>query len=279
MGGMRRPIGTGFAMDILTERPRERRTGIRRRAAAALTARRVLLIDPDPARLERPLQEAGYRVRCARSLPEAWSRLRASRPDILLTDDAVFGARDGLCRQVRSDPRFKKALLVLLTRSRGLSQSSRWCEAGADACWLRTRRPDGLVALVAALLRRKEWDESAAYFPIGGVVLDPAERTARSNGESSAGLSRREFRFMELLLNAYPAPVSRGVLYADLYPRQDSADAAPALNTFVNRLRHKLPPRLARLLRSSRDFGYQLVSPAEPDAPRGAPFPVESGGR
>jgi len=97
---------------------------------------RILVIEDSPTEAERLrllLQQAGYSIEVARSGGEGLEKLRAVRPDLIVTD-MVKPEMDGLafCRAVKADDATRSIPIVLLTSQRSPVDIVRGLEAGAD---------------------------------------------------------------------------------------------------------------------------------------------------
>lgn len=226
-------------------------------------ARTVFVLEDDPdylAFLKFTLQANGYTCVGAESVAEARQTLRATIPDILILDAHLpDGSGLDFCRELRKDPRLGKCLIVILTAMRSVTGGERWVQDEADACWPKTRSGTRIHALITALLRRRDWDTKTTFPHLPEVMLDPVQREVHFMGKSSGPLSRREFLFLHLLLNAYPSPLSRETIYENLYPAGKPEQLALDLNSMVKRLRDKLPKELAKDIQAARDVGYCLM--------------------
>ena len=97
---------------------------------------RILVIDDSPTQADRLrllLQEAGYSIESARSGREGLEKLRAVRPDLIVTD-LVLPPMDGFafCRAVKADDATRSIAIVLLTSQRSPLDIVRGLEVGAD---------------------------------------------------------------------------------------------------------------------------------------------------
>lgn len=121
------------------------------------------------------------------------------------------------------------------------------------------RRLEGLVC------HPREQPPAAGPIQLGDLVIDGEERRARWKGRLLR-LSRNQFDQLAFFA------ANAGVVIPNLALCEEFFGlpvAQNSLNVAVHRLRRALPPELAALLESRRDFGYGLLleRPSEPDAP------------
>ena len=121
----------------------------------------VLLIEdsPDYQRIiGRILRPAGYKLLLARSAEEGWQALEARIPDAALVDWNLPG-EDGIsfARKLRSDPRFARTVLIMLTvNSRPEDQVQSLREGGFNLFMTKPIAGDELLARLESLLRKRE---------------------------------------------------------------------------------------------------------------------------
>jgi len=79
------------------------------------------------------LEKVGYQVETALSGEEAWAKLHAFQPDLVITDIAMPGI-DGfeLTRRIRQDPTLARVPLMMLTSKTKIEEKVAGFEAGAD---------------------------------------------------------------------------------------------------------------------------------------------------
>jgi CheY-like chemotaxis protein len=79
----------------------------------------ILVVDDDPDLVESlsmKLESYDFRVAKAYDGIEAWEKIRAQKPDLILLD-VMMPRKDGyeLCREIKADSMFKDVVVVLLT--------------------------------------------------------------------------------------------------------------------------------------------------------------------
>jgi DNA-binding response OmpR family regulator len=113
---------------------------------------RVLIADDDPSivlSLEFLLERAGYDVRVAGDGETTLAEVRHWQPDILLLD-VMLPARSGLdvCRLLRSDARWDRMKIVMLTARGQAAEIAQGLSLGADRY---VTKPFGTRELLATL--------------------------------------------------------------------------------------------------------------------------------
>jgi CheY-like chemotaxis protein len=81
--------------------------------------KKILLIDDDPdvqTVLQKTLQQQGYLVETASRKHEAWEKLKAGLPSLILLDVLLSGD-DGreLCREIKSTPATKEIPVIMFS--------------------------------------------------------------------------------------------------------------------------------------------------------------------
>ena len=120
---------------------------------------RILVVDDQRANAEMMagiLQARGYEVLSAPSGEAALESVRASNPDIVVSDILMPGI-DGyeLCRRLRAQPETALLPVILVTSVEASDERLRGLEAGADDFLSRPVKWEELFARVRSLLRTK----------------------------------------------------------------------------------------------------------------------------
>lgn len=205
------------------------------------------------------LDRLGYQHECAASVVEARKLMRQYTPDLILLDGHLpDGSGLNVCREVRKDARLARALVIILSAKKTFWQGQEWLHAEADQCWPKIFDVDRLVALIAGLLRRIDWDTKVTKAAIPGLLIDPTSKTVAFNGCVSQKLADREFAFMNLLFNAYPDTLSRLAIQEKVFMLSRAEQFDLALNEFVRRLRKKLPSTFSDRIEAVYGHGYRL---------------------
>ncbi|MGC4082818.1 MAG: response regulator transcription factor [Vicinamibacterales bacterium] len=168
-----------------------------------------------------------------------------------------------ICRVVRANEKTASTPIIMVTARAEESERIAGLDLGADDYLAKPFSPGELVARVRALLRRTARtpgaDTTIAY---GSIVLDTAQHTVSSNGES-VGLTAKEFLLLQYLLRNRGRVLSRDLLLTDVWGYRYTGGTR-TVDVHVRRLREKLP-LLEHALITVKQFGYRLLdAPPEP---------------
>ena len=116
----------------------------------------ILVVDDEPSIVDLvrfTLEDADVRVVEASDGAEALVMARRIRPDLILLD-VQMPRLDGfeVCRQLRREPSFARAPIILLTAAGQEADRARGLGAGADEYLTKPFSPLALLALVEALV-------------------------------------------------------------------------------------------------------------------------------
>lgn len=155
-----------FLHQVVSELPPEQRKMIEkaRNRDAALEGRRILIVEDDVRNvysLSSVLEPRGAVVQIARNGQEAVDALHASAGDAapaidLVLMDVMMPVKDGLTatREIRSDPRWTKLPIVMLTAKAMPDDQQRCLEAGANDYMAKPIDVDKLLSLVRVWMPR-----------------------------------------------------------------------------------------------------------------------------
>jgi DNA-binding response OmpR family regulator len=204
---------------------------------------RILLIDDDASLLDAlsiAFEDAGHEVLTAPDGVRGLERIRADRPDAVISDVNMPGL-DGLslCRRLREAG--DAVPLVLLTSRDSEIDEALGLELGADDYVAKPFSTRVLVARIAALLRRESRRKSAeAERPVARGALELfRERLEVRYAKTSVVVTVTEFRLLEALASRAGIVLSRDRLL-DIVRGDDSVVAERIIDTYVRRLRRKL---------------------------------------
>ena len=205
---------------------------------------RVLVVEdevPLADAVARGLRREGFAVDVAYDGDIGLEKAMMTRYDVVVLDrDLPLLSGDDLCRQLTSDGSLTRVLM--LTAAGGLADRVQGLELGADDYLGKPFAFEELVARVRALGRRATPAAPPVLRGPGGLVLDPARRTATRDGVPLE-LTRKELGVLEELLRAEGAAVSSEELLERVW--DEHADPATTIvRVTVMTLRKKLgdPP-------------------------------------
>ena len=218
---------------------------------------RVLVVEdevPLADAVARGLRREGMAVDVAYDGDLGLEKAMMTRYDVLVLDRDLPGrSGDDICRRLTADASLTRVLM--LTAAAGLADRVEGLELGADDYLAKPFAFTELVARVRALGRRATPAAPPVLHGPGGLVVDPARRTATRRG-ADLGLTRKELGVLEVLLNAEGAVVSSEELLERVW--DEYADPfTTTVRVTVMTLRKKLgEPRVVHTVVGA---GYRLA--------------------
>jgi DNA-binding response OmpR family regulator len=228
---------------------------------------KLLLVDDDAdlrAVTSFALQQAGFLVVGAASVPAAVAAFEAEGPDLVLLDiNLPGGSGFDVCSAIRRGSRVPIMMLTVRGEEEDLVRA---LELGADDYLTKPFSPRTLIARVKALLRRAGL-ESGGRTEVGDLVLDAEALTLRIGTARSVRVTRLEFRFLQLLFAHAGQPVHTDRLLAHVWGHKGGGDRQ-VLKQLVHRLRLKLGEEFAGdRIETIPAVGYRLNTGAVPSRP------------
>jgi len=218
---------------------------------------RVLVVEdevPLADAVARGLRREGMAVDVAYDGDSGLEKAMMTRYDVIVLDrDLPVRSGDEVCRRLTAEGSLTRVLM--LTAAGGLADRVEGLELGADDYLGKPFAFAELVARVRALGRRATPAAPPVLHGPGGVVVDPARRTA-TRGEADLELTRKEFGVLEVLLRANGSVVSSEELLERVW--DEFADPfTTTVRVTVMTLRRKLgdPP----LVQTVVGVGYRLA--------------------
>lgn len=230
---------------------------------------KLLIVEDDlriASLLVRALSESGYAVDHADTVEAAIVALEIEAYDLVILDIMLPGQPRGgieVCLRLRQ---FRPHTPVLmLTALDSVGTTVRALDAGADDYLAKPFHLDELTARVRALLRRSPRADPPLLRARGGIVLDPATRTAQRSGRSIA-LTAKEYAVLEYLMRNAGKVISSSELIDHAWDSNYDG-FSNVVQTYVRYLRKKLNlPGESDIIETRRGSGY-LVLPAEEREP------------
>lgn len=208
------------------------------------------------------LGKAGHSTEVIGSGPETLSRVRASKPDVLILDLMLPGM-DGLdiCRSLRADPQTADVTIIMLTARGEETDRIVGLEVGADDYVSKPFSPKELVARVGAVQRRvvRSIAASSPSLTYGTVSVDVDRHTVMAD-RLEVRLTALEFRLLQYLLEHRGRVLTRDRLLSDVWGYSYTGNTR-TVDVHIRRLREKIPT-LAGAIETVKQFGYMLTVPA-----------------
>lgn len=223
---------------------------------------RVLLVDDERAfvrGLSASLRQAGYEVIAAHDGAQAWARLAADRPDLVLLDIMLPG-EDGLslCRRLRG---LGSTPVIMLTARNDDVDKIVGLELGADDYITKPFGKHEFLARVRAVLRRVQAfseGETSERVAVGPVEVSLAEHRVWVGGRE-VQLTHTEFDLLVYLMQHAGRAVTREVLLDKVWGIKAAIDTR-TVDNHVARLRKKLdgPVDGHRVIETVAAVGYRF---------------------
>jgi len=161
----------------------------------------ILIADDEPDILEiisYNLSKEGYTVYTAKDGNDALEKTKLIHPHLFILD-ILMPYKNGVevCRTLRSQPKFKDALVILLTALSDESSHIKGLDSGADDFITKPVSPKVLTSRVNALFRRTQKEENN-IITAGNVTIDVSKYTVAINGKTII-LAKKEFELLQLL--------------------------------------------------------------------------------
>ena len=161
----------------------------------------ILIADDEPDILEivsYNLLKEGYTVYTAKDGNDALSKAGLINPDLFILD-ILMPYKNGVevCKILRAQPKFKDALIILLTALSDELSHIKGLDSGADDFITKPISPKILISRVNALFRRTQKDENE-IITAGNITIDASKYAVSVSGHSVM-LAKKEFELLHLL--------------------------------------------------------------------------------
>ena len=220
----------------------------------------IMLVEDDEKICElvrRELNKWGFGVTAVSNFDRVAEEFAAAQPHLVLMD-VNLPSRDGFywCGRLRE---FSKVPVVFLSSRDSAMDVVMAVSMGGDDYITKPFLMEVLVAKVKAVLRRAYdyADAEADVLACGGALLNLSDMTLRC-GESTAELTRNEFRILALLMRNAGSVVSRERIIRELWQEESFIDDN-TLTVNINRLRRQLSELgLNDFIRTVKNQGYEV---------------------
>jgi DNA-binding response OmpR family regulator len=223
----------------------------------------AVVIEDDPSiseLLQLYLGREGYQVHATLSGEAGVALVKQTEPllvilDLMLPDKSGFE----VLKSVRS---FSNCPLIILTAKDAEQDKILGLELGADDYMVKPFSPGELMARARAVQRRSagQAEPTDAAQVLGGIELQPAERTVRVDG-APVDLTPKEFELLHYLLVNRGLALARERLLEEVWGYSSYGDAR-TVDVHVGQLRKKLGP-WGRAIQTVWGLGYKADPGAE----------------
>jgi phosphate regulon transcriptional regulator PhoB len=206
------------------------------------------------------LKKEGFSILTAKDGTSGKEAARSSNPDLIILDLMLPGI-DGLelCRILKKDPKTALIPIIMLTARGQETDKITGLETGADDYVTKPFSVREITARVRALLRRtrtrKEGIGNEVY-DFGGLHADLSTHEIKLNGRVIT-LSPLEFRLLKFFITHQERVYNRDQLL-DLVWGDEAFVEPRTVDVHIRRLREKIEPEGARLIKTIRGTGYRF---------------------
>ena len=202
------------------------------------------------------LNATGFEARGFADGAAFWDALQHQRPELVVLDVMLPGM-DGveLLKKIRASDRLGDLPVIMATAKGAEYDKIQSLDLGADDYIVKPFGVMELVSRIKAVLRRYCPAKSENLLQMGGIVLNPEERTVTVDGERIQ-VTYKEFELLRLFLKHPGMAFTREQLFADVWG-MDYAGETRTVDMHIRTLRQKLG-RYADLIETVRHVGYRM---------------------
>ncbi|NOZ75305.1 MAG: response regulator transcription factor [FCB group bacterium] len=229
------------------------------------TAPHLLVVEDDPDIRElivHHLITESYRISEAANGEEAWKKIAALPPDLVVLDLMLPGI-SGLevCRLMKRNVKTENCAILMLTALGSEEDIVRGLNLGADDYITKPFSPKVLLARIAALLRRRKTtpdQQVGDELVLGDMILSTRRREVFIGGDP-ARLTYTEFQILEFLARREGWVYTRGQII-DCIRGDDYPVTERSVDFQIVGLRKKLGS-MGSWLKTVRGVGYTFKKP------------------
>lgn len=209
------------------------------------------------------LESNNYEVVHYYSGKDIIKKVSQTKPDLILLDLTLPDA-DGvdICRELKSDIRYKSIPVVILTARGSTEDKIVGFECGADDYITKPFEPKELVLRIKALLRRVELygGKPDEVLTIGPITLDVASRKVTVLQPHEIDLTPKEFQLLYLLMKNNGRALERKFLLETLwgYESLEEMEKTRTLDVHIMNLRKKLGEEIGNYIKTVENVGYRF---------------------
>ena len=218
---------------------------------------KILVVD-DESRMRKLVKDflvrQGYTVLEAADGMEAMDYFYEDKDIALIILDVMMPKMDGwqVCREIRMH---SKVPIIMLTARSEERDELQGFDLGVDEYISKPFSPKILVARVEAILRRTQGSGNTDEISAGGIVVDKAAHTGKSDG-SPVDLSFKEFELLTYFIENQGIALSREKILNNVWNYDYFGDAR-TIDTHVKKLRSKLGDK-GEYIKTIWGMGYKF---------------------
>lgn len=220
---------------------------------------KILLVEDDERIvdfLRRGLKAEGFVVDVAVNGEEALQLCHDHDYPLVILDVMlpIVGGIE-VCKTLRREN--KQSLVLMLTAKDSVQDKIEGLHGGADDYLTKPFAFDELLARIAALLRRRPYNDPGSVMSVGDLVLDAATRSAR-RGARQIELTTKEFALLRFMMENAGRVLSRGRILSNVW-EHNSETYTNVVDVYVRYLRRKVDhDGETPLIRTVRGAGYMI---------------------
>lgn len=220
---------------------------------------KILLVEDDERIvdfLRRGLKAEGFVVDVAVNGEEALQLCHDHDYPLVILDVMlpIVGGIE-VCKTLRREN--KQSLVLMLTAKDSVQDKIEGLHGGADDYLTKPFAFDELLARIAALLRRRPYNDPGSVISVGDLVLDAATRSAR-RGARQIELTTKEFALLRFMMENAGRVLSRGRILSNVW-EHNSETYTNVVDVYVRYLRRKVDhDGETPLIRTVRGAGYMI---------------------
>ncbi len=222
----------------------------------------ILIIDDEQDILDLlsyNLKKEGFSILTAKDGISAKEAARKTTPDLIMLDLMLPGI-DGLelCRFLKKDSKTASIPIIMLTAKGQEMDKVTGLDMGADDYVTKPFSVKEIAARVKALLRRTKKGTTAGkdIHEYGGLHVDLSSHDVKVNGKLVM-LSPLEFKLLKFFITHQERVYNREQLL-DLVWGDEAFVEPRTVDVHIRRLREKIEPEGARLIKTVRGTGYRF---------------------
>lgn len=220
----------------------------------------VLVVEDDPKSADAIfsiLADEGLSIVAVQTGADAVLNAKKTAFDAIVLDRMLPGGIDGMGALEMIRRSGIGTPVLILSALSALEERVRGLRAGGDDYLAKPFEPLELAARVNALIRRRVAETSIISLEHGRVRIDLIAREAWIDGERP-DLQARELQLLEYLLRHHGRPVTRAMIFEDVWGYRFDA-RTNVIDVHITRLRRKIErPERPPLIETVRGFGYVL---------------------
>lgn len=220
----------------------------------------ILIIDDEQDILDLlsyNLKKEGFGVLTAKDGVGGRETAKKSSPDLIILD-LMLPLIDGLelCRIFRKEPETASIPIIMLTAKGQEIDKVTGLETGADDYVTKPFSVKEIIARVMALLRRAKKDTASEIHEYGSLHVDLSSHDVKVDGRAIT-LSPLEFKLLKFFITHQERVYNRDQLL-DLVWGDEAFVEPRTVDVHIRRLREKIEPEGARLIKTVRGTGYRF---------------------